>query len=395
MTNAKLYLVLSMYDQLDIVFVKMSFDRIWTFDFNVIYYFCCLSNLKITSAPLQTGPMTGTLPHPGHKIFRKWECCCPMAAITSHWRTATHQNTTQTPGPRSSGRELEGVNERRIWVGRSTETTPITPNTLRTTLGATIVLKPEVSTRHCIPLHVPLKTTRRTLAVKSRNLSQKTALPSFSRHWGKRVASGRNPQTGRFEAAIGPQREGKAQKHAVALWIAPQHVKMAPLLTGVGQNPWTEGQNTHNVIILQNKYLVVLITFSTNRLELWKGISSPSRNRSLRHPAGATKKRATSPPLQRDPIMAWRMGFLPLSGRRGFGAMAHHRDATGGNQTAAAIAVTLRRRPHPGWKITTMPWKPTARSQFPSPRDGFTKKIKPISASEHGRPITINTQPAG
>lgn len=350
---------------------------------------------KTLYAPLQTGPMTGTLPHPGHKIFRKWERCCPMAAITSHWRTATHQNTTQTPGPRSSGREVEGVKERRIWVGRSTETTPITPNTLRITPGATIALIPEVAAHLCILLHVPLKTTRRTLAAKSRNLSLKVASPSSSRRWGKRVASERSPPTGRFEAAIAPQKEGTAPKHAEALWIAPHRVKMTLLQIGVGQNPWTEEQTAHNVIIPQSKSLVVLITILTDRLEHRKGISSRSRKGSLRHPAGATKKRATSPPLQRDPITAWRMGFLQASGRRGFGAMAHRRDAIGGNQTAAAIAVSLRRRPLPGWRITTMPWKPTARFQFPSPRDGFTKKTKPTSASEHGKPITANTPPAG
>lgn len=215
-----------------------------TWDINVSFQWftaiVVLSNLNVKHALPQTGPMTGTLPHPGHKIFRKWERCSLMAAFTSHWRTATHQNTKQTPGPRSSGREVEGVNERRIWVGRSTETTPITPNTLRTTPGATIVLIPEVPARLCIPLHVPLKTTRRTLAGKSKNPSQKAASLSSSRRWGKRVASGRSPQTGKLEAATVPRKEGKAQKHAAALWIAPHHVKMPPLQTGLGLNPWTD-----------------------------------------------------------------------------------------------------------------------------------------------------------
>ncbi len=124
----------------------------------------------------QTAQMTATLPHPGHKIIRKWGPCWPAAPFIIRPSPAIHQSIAHHPSPSNTNRKTGSTIRR---GNAAQDCIPV----LHTSPPGTTVPAPRR----------PLTAAKTTPTASSRSQSLRAALPSSSKRWGKRADLGGKP----------------------------------------------------------------------------------------------------------------------------------------------------------------------------------------------------------
>lgn len=234
--------------------------------------------------------MTATLPHPGHKIIRKWGPCWPAAPFIICPSPAIHQSITHHSSPSSTNRKTDSTIRREN--ERGTAAQDHIP-ALRTTLPGTTVPAPRR----------PPTAAKTAPTARSRSQSPRAASPSSSKRYGKRADSGgkRPIRICWSEAVKCPwtRRAALDLRCGAGPWIAPPPGSATSLRTAVGPSPWTGAQHARIKIGPLSEAIRAPPRTCCARSPLQKGIWGPKKSHKL--PAGTTTKRATLRPPLSDP----------------------------------------------------------------------------------------------
>lgn len=370
--------------------------------------------------PLQTAAVTGTLPHPGHKTLRKWECCHPTADITLHWSPAINQIFTNIHVWRSLHvAEIWTETGTRLGQKRwTTETDNLTSILITPGITVTVKISPDSS----LPTVMVVATmTRRAEAAKSRSRSPRAASPNSSRLWGKTVREKRLQL---------PRGSGGKSSQVLPLTQVFIHSVAAPSIAHLpgsaprlqiddGQNPWIAGLT------------VPIMTTHLRGSKMMVGSSLSHLNGSSTNGGSSRTLRCLSDSARLRPLSAPTTGIpLPLTGaermiepgrtkifsetppQRGIGWTERWRDDTKRSGTlpltATTAAMSWTMQQHLDWTTTTAWWRTmlhttmllvttqdirimqwvTAQTTSPSLKESCTKKAQKTSASRAEIPLT-------